>query len=102
MSVALLLAEPGNDFPLNDDTVSPGLLGFAVFAALCVAVFLLIRSMNRQMRKIQAPRQADLDQEAWERNRAAEPAKAAEPAGTAKAGKAAGQADRDSGDDGRD
>jgi hypothetical protein len=37
---------------LNDDTVSPGLLGLGVVAALGVATWLLIRSMNRQLRKI--------------------------------------------------
>jgi hypothetical protein len=37
---------------LNDDTVTPGLLGLGVVAALGVATWLLIRSMNRQLRKI--------------------------------------------------
>jgi hypothetical protein len=37
---------------LNDDTVSPGLLGLGVVVALGVATWLLIRSMNRQLRKI--------------------------------------------------
>jgi hypothetical protein len=72
MSVALLLAEPEKNFPLNDDTVSPGVLGFAVFVVLCVAVFFLVRSMNKQIGKIQAPREADLEQEEWERAQAAE------------------------------
>jgi len=70
MSVALLLAQPKNEqFPLNDETVSPGYLGFAVFLALCVAVYLLIRSMNKQIGKIQVPREADLVRQ--ERERAA-------------------------------
>ncbi|GAA4224777.1 hypothetical protein GCM10022254_05020 [Actinomadura meridiana] len=56
--------------PLNDDTVSPGLLGFAVFLALAAATVLLVRSMNRQMKKIQAPREADLKQQEWERAQA--------------------------------
>ncbi|MFA1541236.1 hypothetical protein [Actinomadura monticuli] len=60
--------------PLNDDTVSPGLLGFAVFLALLVATVFLIRSMGKQMKKINAPREADLKQQAWER---AQEAKAA-------------------------
>jgi len=63
VSVALLAAQPKNDFPLTDETVSPGMLGFAVFILLCVAVFLLLRSMNKQMGKIQVPREADLEQE---------------------------------------
>ncbi|WP_198679384.1 hypothetical protein [Thermomonospora amylolytica] len=72
MSVALLLAQPRNEeFQLNDETVSPGYLGFAVFLALCAAVYLLIRSMNKQMSKIQVPREADLVQQEWEREQAA-------------------------------
>ena len=57
--------------PLNDDTVSPGLLGFAVFIALLVATVFLIRSMGRQMKKIDAPREEDLRQQEWERAQAA-------------------------------
>jgi len=32
--------------------VTPGILGFLVFAALAVALVFLIRSMNKQFRKI--------------------------------------------------
>lgn len=53
--------------PLNDDTVTPGFLGFGVFLALAVALVFLIRSMNKQMKRIQAPREADLKQQEWER-----------------------------------
>ncbi|TDC45825.1 hypothetical protein E1281_29395 [Actinomadura sp. KC345] len=53
--------------PLNDDTVTPGFLGFGVFLALVAATVFLIRSMTKQMKKIQAPREADLAQEEWER-----------------------------------
>jgi hypothetical protein len=42
---ALLLA-------LDDSDVSPGVLGFLVVAALGVATWLLLRSMRRQMKKI--------------------------------------------------
>lgn len=62
--------------PLNDDTVSPGLLGFAVFIALLVATVFLIRSMGKQMKKINAPREADLKQQEWERAQAAKSAAA--------------------------
>ncbi|HEX2313282.1 MAG TPA: hypothetical protein VHJ17_06095 [Thermomonospora sp.] len=79
MSLALLLAEPGKDFELNDDTVSPGLIGFAVFVALCVAVFLLIRSMNKRLRNIKAPYEADLRQEEWERRQAEDAAASKAP-----------------------
>ncbi|MFC5751982.1 hypothetical protein [Actinomadura rugatobispora] len=58
--------------PLNDDTVTPGFLGFGVFLALLIATIFLIRSMNKQIGKIQAPREADLKQQAWERAQAAQ------------------------------
>ena len=34
------------------DDVSPGVLGFLVVAAMAVALFFLLRSMNKQFRKI--------------------------------------------------
>ena len=40
---------------VSDQDVSPGVLGFLVVAALGVTTWLLIRSMNRQMRKIDLP-----------------------------------------------
>lgn len=63
---------------LNDDTVSPGLLGTAVVACLGVALVVLLRSMSKRISKIQAPRQADLDQAAWEESEAARAARASE------------------------
>jgi hypothetical protein len=42
-----------------DQDVSPGVLGFLVVAALGVATWLLIRSMNRQIRKIDLPDDTD-------------------------------------------
>ncbi|MCD0447875.1 hypothetical protein LO762_01495 [Actinocorallia sp. API 0066] len=58
-------------FELNDDTVSPGLVGTLMFAALIVATVLLIRSMNRRMRNIDhLPREEDLLQEEWEAEQA--------------------------------
>jgi hypothetical protein len=53
--------------PLNNDTVTPGFLGFGVVIALGVALFFLLRSMNRQISRIQAPKEADLKQAEWER-----------------------------------
>ena len=41
---------------VDDSSVTPGVLGFVVVALLGVATWLLIRSMNRQMRKIDIPR----------------------------------------------
>lgn len=37
---------------LSEQQVSPGVLGFVVVALLGLALFLLIRSMNKQIRKI--------------------------------------------------
>jgi hypothetical protein len=37
--------------PASDD-VTPGVLGFLVVAAMGVALFFLVRSMNKQFRKI--------------------------------------------------
>ncbi|MDQ1604340.1 MAG: hypothetical protein QOE01_2185 [Actinomycetota bacterium] len=56
MTVALTLA-------FDDSSVSPGVLGFLVVAALGVATYLLIRSMNHQMRKI------DFDEDAVDKER---------------------------------
>ncbi|GII86024.1 hypothetical protein Ssi03_40140 [Sphaerisporangium siamense] len=40
--------------------VGPGLLGFLVVAAIGVALYLLVKSMNRQISKIEVPREEDL------------------------------------------
>ncbi|GAA4106368.1 hypothetical protein [Actinomadura miaoliensis] len=69
--------------PLNDDTVTPGLLGFGFFVAMAVATFLLLRSMNKRMRNIQAPREADLKQQEWERAQQAKSGDKADKAGKA-------------------
>jgi hypothetical protein len=45
-----LLAAGGNSSALND--VEPGLLGFLVVAGLAVALVFLLRSMNKQFRKL--------------------------------------------------
>ncbi|NED55015.1 hypothetical protein G3I24_29520, partial [Micromonospora aurantiaca] len=68
---------PLNALPLNDDTVSPGVLGFVVFLALLAATFFLIRSMTKQMKKIQAPSEEELKQQEWERAQEAKSAAAA-------------------------
>ncbi|HET9946341.1 MAG TPA: hypothetical protein VFR56_11880 [Actinomycetes bacterium] len=44
---------------VDDQDVSPGVIGFLVVAALGVATWLLIRSMNRQIRKIDLPDDPD-------------------------------------------
>jgi hypothetical protein len=48
--LSLLLAAGSNSSTLSD--VEPGLLGFLVVAALGVALVFLLRSMNKQFRKI--------------------------------------------------
>lgn len=37
---------------VDDNKVTPGVLGFIVFAALAVAVWFLMKSMNRHMGKV--------------------------------------------------
>ncbi|MER7502024.1 hypothetical protein AB0L05_37725 [Nonomuraea pusilla] len=39
--------------------VSPGLLGFTVVALIGVALYLLIKSMNKQMSRIKVPHEGD-------------------------------------------
>ncbi len=48
-----LLAAASNSSTLND--VEPGLLGFLVVAAIGAALVFLLRSMNKQFRKIGPP-----------------------------------------------
>jgi hypothetical protein len=48
-----LLAAASNSSTLND--VEPGLLGFLVVAAIGIALVFLLRSMNKQFRKIGPP-----------------------------------------------
>ena len=40
---------------VDDTAVSPGVVGFLVVALLGVATYLLIRSMNRQIKRIDLP-----------------------------------------------
>jgi hypothetical protein len=39
--------------------VGPGLIGFLVVAAIGVALYFLIRSMNKQMSRIEVPREGE-------------------------------------------
>ena len=60
----------------------PGATAFLVVVALGVALFFLIRSMNKQISRIQAPREEELKQAEWERRRTqgqAAPAPEAKP-----------------------
>ena len=46
-----VLAAVAASHPASDD-VTPGVLGFLVVAAMGLALFFLLRSMNKQFRKI--------------------------------------------------
>lgn len=67
MSLALVLAA----VPVKDDKVAPGMIVIAIIALLSVSLFLLIRSMNKQIGKIQAPKAEELVQAEWERRQGA-------------------------------
>ena len=51
-AVGFVRADDGQAKVLNDDTVSPGLVGSAVVLVLAIAVFFLIRSFLKQLRKV--------------------------------------------------
>lgn len=55
---------------VDESKVTPGLLGFVVVALLGVATYLLIRSMNRQIRRIDLPETEDEPTEPAERDSA--------------------------------
>ncbi|MFD8689838.1 hypothetical protein [Streptomyces sp. NPDC059651] len=63
---------------LDKNKVTPGVLGFIVFAALAVGVWLLMKSMNRHMGKV------DFEEAPAEPKETAAAKGAAEPAGSAK------------------
>jgi hypothetical protein len=58
---------------VNEDQVTPGVLAFVIVAALGVTLFLLIRSMNKRIGRIQAPSEDDLRQAEWEGRQAGRP-----------------------------
>ncbi|MEW2519560.1 hypothetical protein [Actinacidiphila alni] len=37
---------------LNQDKVTPGLLGFVIFAAIAIGLWLLMKNMGKQMKRI--------------------------------------------------
>ena len=53
--MTLTLALGSSVRAVEESNVNPGLLGFVVVALLGVATWLLIRSMNRQIKKIDLP-----------------------------------------------
>ncbi|WP_030236613.1 hypothetical protein [Streptomyces sp. NRRL S-350] len=52
MSAPVNLVHLAADLAVDDAKVTPGLLGFVVFAALGVATWFLVKSMNRQFKKV--------------------------------------------------
>jgi hypothetical protein len=54
---------------VNEDQVTPGVTAFLIVAALGVTLFLLIRSMNKHIGRVQAPSEDDLRQAEWEQRR---------------------------------
>jgi hypothetical protein len=75
---------------VNEDQVAPGVTAFLIVAALGVTLFFLIRSMNKQIGRIEAPREEDLRQADWERR---QEAKATTEPGTAETLGAKGKAE---------
>ena len=51
LTFGVLAAAVAASSPASDD-VTPGLLGFVVFAVMAVALVFLLKSMNKQFRKI--------------------------------------------------
>lgn len=87
MPLALMLAAA----PVKDDKVAPGMIVLTIIALLSVSLFLLIRSMNKQIGKIQAPKAEELVQAEWERRQAArdgQPGRSDEADDSAEAGSA--------------
>ncbi|TDC70213.1 hypothetical protein [Streptomyces hainanensis] len=83
MSALLPLAEKD----LNEYTVTPGVLGFIVFAVLGVAVWVLLKSMSRHLGRVSVPKEsagAEADAEAGGREGAGEAEKAAPGASAAR------------------
>src|SRR5918994_6963815 len=60
MNVALVTA---TNTDVDDSGIGPGLLGFLVLLALCVALFVLYRSLRRQLKRIDFDPQGRTDAE---------------------------------------
>lgn len=52
MSTPVNLTHVAASLALDDNKVTPGLLGFVVFAALAVATWFLVKSMNKQFKRV--------------------------------------------------
>jgi hypothetical protein len=82
---------------VNEDQVTPGVTAFLVVAALGVTLFFLVRSMNKRLSRIEAPREEDLRQAEWEQRQAE-----GKPAAGKTADAPAGKAEAPAGDDQRE
>ncbi|WP_342673482.1 hypothetical protein [Streptomyces sp. ICBB 8177] len=82
---------------VNQNKVTPGLLGFVVFAALGAAVWLLLKSMNKQFKKVDFEEAPDPEPGAGRKEKASAPASARQAstpgsaAGSASGGAARGE-----------
>ncbi|MFF5371381.1 hypothetical protein [Streptomyces sp. NPDC013187] len=59
---------------VDEDKVTPGVLGFIVFAAMALAVWALMKSMSRHMNRVDFPQDPDPEAEQPEQP-AAEPSR---------------------------
>ncbi|TGA94494.1 hypothetical protein E2651_34995 [Streptomyces sp. MZ04] len=60
---------------VDDDKVTPGVLGFIVFAVMALAVWGLMKSMNKHMRKVDFKEPSDASAVSAETGVAPEPQK---------------------------
>ncbi|GGT87160.1 hypothetical protein GCM10010244_09960 [Streptomyces coeruleorubidus] len=58
---------------VDEDKVTPGVLGFIVFAAMALAVWALMKSMSRHMNKVDFTQAPDPEAEQAEQAEQAEP-----------------------------
>ncbi|WUV73529.1 hypothetical protein OHA86_13360 [Streptomyces sp. NBC_01477] len=81
---------------VNQDKVTPGLLGFVIFAAIAFGLWMLMKNMGKQMKKIDFEEQPDVpEQPAVPRQPAAGKATAA--SASASAASSASAADSEAG-----
>ncbi|RKE20891.1 hypothetical protein [Streptomyces sp. TLI_171] len=59
MSTPVNVTRLAADLALDETKVTPGLLGFVVFAALGIATWFLLKSMNARFKKIDFVEQQD-------------------------------------------
>ncbi|MED7948361.1 MULTISPECIES: hypothetical protein [unclassified Streptomyces] len=63
MSASVNLTHLAAELAVDDAKVTPGLLGFVVFAVLGVATWFLAKSMNRQFKKVDFVEQPEASKE---------------------------------------